>query len=425
MANKILTVAVIGCGGRGKCYSSWMKKMSDKYKITALCDISPAKLEFSSKTYEVPKENCFLSVEEFFKEKRADLLVIGTPDLEHVWQCVKALELGYHILLEKPISPKKEELYELLEAQRKYNKIILVCHVLRYAPAFRKVKEILDSGVIGELRNVETLEQVAFWHQAHSFVRGNWRNDNYAAPMIMQKCCHDLDLIQYYVGDKCKTVYSVGSLSYFKPECKPKDAADNCSKCKYEHTCPYSAEFSYITRWKEKGSPANLWPFNMITDDYPLTEEKLRKAYAEGPFGRCVFACDNNVVDNQQVLMTFENGVTVSHTMTAFTKGSGRIMTFHGTLGEIQFAEDNGNTTIKVLVYTKEPIIYNSNDLEKDTAGFGHGGGDYFLCDQLYDMITGNASASTTLEASIESHLIALAAEESRKSGKAVDIIHK
>ena len=426
MENKTLTFAVIGCGGRGHCYANCMlHEDPDTYKITSACDINPERLEYSRNRWNLNKEQCFTDENEFFKEKRAELLVLATQDRDHVRQAIKALELGYHILLEKPISPVKEELYALLDAQKKYNKTVLVCHVLRYSPAFVKIKEILDSGVIGDLRLIESIEQVAFWHQAHSFIRGNWRREDETSPMIMQKCCHDMDLLQYYVGAKCDTVYSVGDLSYFNKEHKPENTPDNCIDCRLRDTCPYSAEYSYIVRWKEKGSPENLWPFNVITRDYPLTEEKLRYAYANGPYGRCVFSCDNDVVDNQQVLMTFENGVKVSHTMTAFTHGSGRIITLHGTLGEIKFTDDAGKDAIQLLVFGKEPKSYSMDDIAKDAAGFGHGGGDYFLCKQLYDMIKGGAKANTTLTASVESHLMALAAEESRKTGKPVKIIHK
>lgn len=424
MDNKILTVAILGCGGRGKTYSSYMKNLPDKFKVVALCDKIQAKLDFSANRLAIPAENCFLDEVEFFKEKRADLIVIATPDQQHVRQSLKALELGYDILLEKPISANEEELHTLLEAQKKYGKVILVCHVLRYSPTFNKVKELLDEGAIGDLRLIESIEQVSWWHQAHSFVRGNSRNDNYQSPMIMQKCCHDLDLIQNYAGSKCKTVYSTGDLSFFNKEHKPENTPDNCGTCRLKHTCPYSAEYSYIVRWKEKGSPENQWPFNFLTNDYPLTEDKLRKAYENGPYGQCVFSCDNNVVDNQQVSMVFENGVKAILTMTAFTAGHGRLMTFHGTLGEIKFYGDDRPDAIHLLQFGKEPVIFTINDLVSGGTGYDHGGGDFMLCQQLYDMIVGNAKATTSLEASIESHLIAIAAEESRKTGKVIQIKH-
>lgn len=422
--DKILTVAILGCGGRGKCYSSYMKNQPDKFKVVALCDLIQAKLDFSANRLNIPQENCFLDENEFFKEKRADLLVLSTPDRQHVRQALKALELGYDILLEKPISSDKKELEELLAAQKRTGKLVLVCHVLRYSPTFNKVKELLDQGAIGDLRLIESIEQVSWWHQSHSFVRGNSRNEKLQSSMIMQKCCHDLDLIQNYAGARCKTVYSVGDLSFFNKKNKPENTPDNCGTCRLKHTCPYSAEYSYIVRWKEKGSPENQWPFNFLTNDYPLTEEKLRTAYENGPYGRCVFSCDNDVVDNQHVSMTFENGVKAMLTMTAFTAGHGRIMTFHGTHGEIKFYGDDRPDAVHLLQFGKDPVIFTVDDLVSGGTGYDHGGGDYMLVKQLYDMIIGNKKATTSLEASIESHLIAIAAEESRKTGLPVNIKH-
>ncbi len=422
--SKACTVAILGVGARGHCYGKHMFRMPDKYKIVSLCEIKPDRLARFEKEWGIAKELCFTNAEEFLKEKRADVLVVGTHDREHVAYAIKALELGYHILLEKPISPVKEEMLALLEAQKKYPQKVLVCHVLRYSPVFTKLKELVDSKEIGDLRIIDWDEQVAFWHQCHSFVRGNWRRDEKASPMIMQKCCHDLDLLQYYVGSKCDTVFSTGDLSFFKKEFQPEGAADRCSECKYINTCPFSAEWVYVTRWKEeKGSPADQWPFNMCCYDIPLTEEKLRKAYSspDNLYGRCVFACDNTVVDNQMVTMTFANGVKANLTMSAFSADSGRRATFRGTNGQINF--DEAKDIIEVCRFGQKPYVIKGSDLcDEDKTGFGHGGGDVVLVETLYDMIYNGAEEVTALEASVESHLIALCAEESRKTGKAVKV---
>jgi predicted dehydrogenase len=417
---KILSVAIIGCGSRGFCYGIPMSKQEDKYKVVSVCDISKEKLARAKKEFSVGDAALFLDEKEFFKERRADVLVLATQDRDHVRQCVKALELGYDVLLEKPVSPLKSELEELLVAQKKYEKKVVVCHVLRYPPGLVKVKEILNSVVIGQLVRIESLEQVAYWHHAHSFVRGNWRNDSETSPMIMQKCCHDLDLIQYYVGAKCKSVYSVGSLKFFNSQNQPKDAANRCAECKYINECPYSAENLYIKRWKLLGEPSFRWPFNVVDSSNPNTEESIRKAYSGNQYGRCVFACDNNVVDNQAVMMSFENGVEVSLVMTAFTAGAGRKITVHGTLGEIELLDEQD--VLRVSVYGKEPILYKISELISGDDEFSHGGGDIRLVDDFYEVVANGKVADTSLEASVESHLIALAAEESRMTGKVVKI---
>ncbi len=417
---KIYDVAVIGCGSRGWVLGGHMAKSPDKYRVCALCDIDKTARENRQKEWKVPDEGVFSDEGEFFKEKRGDILVIATQDRDHVRMGIRAMELGYDILMEKPISPLYEELQQMLEANKKYRRKVVVCHVLRYAPAYLKIKEWLEEGRIGRLVHIENTEQVEYWHQAHSFVRGNWRDGETTSPMIMQKCCHDMDLLQYYAGARCESVFSVGETAFFKKENQPEGASDYCRDCKYKLECPYSAERIYIGRWKEKGSPEFGWPFNVVCTTKPNTEESIRKAYENNEYGRCVFACDNNVVDHQQVLMTFENGVKVSHTMSAFTGRGGRRMILHGTLGEIELAEDADALTFYPFGGEKELVKISA--LVEGEDSLGHGGGDGKLVDALYEVMQGESDAQTALESSVESHLMALCAEQSRKTGKVVKI---
>lgn len=421
--DKILTVSIIGCGARGYyAYGLNIFNAKDKFRIVALCDIIKEKVDRCGELWNIPVENRFTDEDAFFAEKRSDIVLIATQDKDHVRMGIKALALGYDIMMEKPISADKGALLELLDAQTKYKGQILVCHVLRYAPAFVKVKELLDSGVIGELKHMESTEQVAYWHQAHSYVRGNWRKEEDSSPMIMAKSCHDLDLLQYYADSACESIYSIGDLSFFNKAHQPKEASDRCSDCTLLHSCPYSAENIYVEYWKSLGRPENAWPFNVLTQDTPHTEEKIRSAYQKSGYGRCVFACDNDVVDNQYVMMTFKNGVKASFAMTAFTKEMGRIMSFHGTMGAIKF--DEAQDVIKVQVYGKEEETIRISALidPGSVSSYGHGGGDYMLLEDLYKMVTQKAECSTTLEKSVESHLMALAAEKSRKSGRVVKV---
>ena len=435
---KVFTVSIIGCGSRGHyTYGEGMRKnCADQFKIVSVCDVDPEKIALAQKDWGIADENCFLDKQEFFKEKRSDALVIATQDRDHVKMCIRALELGYDILLEKPISPLEDELYELKKANEKYNRKVIVCHVLRYAPAFLKIKSILDSGEIGDVVCIDWLEQVTYWHQAHSFVRGNWRNDEETSPMIMQKCCHDLDLLQYYANSKCKTVYSVGDLSFFNQAHKPEGAASRCQDCKYIHDCVYSAERLYNQKRKkdfdwafdkpdvDEAARQQGWPFNVVDLSRPITEESMRAAYGNNQYGRCVFDCDNNVVDNQTVVMQFENGIKATLTMTAFTALPGRKMTFHGTLGEVEMDEENNY--IRISRYGHGTRFLSIKEILKEAINdtFGHGGGDLMLIKDFYKALAGEGDLGTTLDRSIESHLMALAAEKSRKSGQ-VCLIHK
>lgn len=420
---KKYSVAIIGCGSRGHdAYGAPIHRDKEHFDIVALCDKNEVRLKRSQEDFEVEANNCFLSEDEFFAEKRADILVVATLDQDHVRMAVKAMKLGYHLLLEKPISADKAELEELLAVQKEYDRKVIVCHVLRYAPAFVKVKELLDKGLIGRLIRIESLEQVGWWHQAHSYVRGNWRKGEETTPMIMAKCCHDLDLLQYYANSKCKTVYSTGGLDFFTKENQPEGAADRCADCKYIHDCPYSAEYIYVERWKKYCTPVYSWPYNVIDSSYPNTAESLRKAYENGPYGRCVFACDNDVVDNQSVSMDFVNGVRATLTMTAFTHDMGRVMTFHGTHGEIKFNESEDFISLEVFGKDKEVMKVSEIISENVKDSFGHGGGDVSLIETLYGSVSGTCASETSLENSVESHLMAIAAEESRKTGKPINI---
>ena len=418
---KIYTVAVIGLGGRGgDVYAPLIFDKKDCFRIVALCDLNREKLCVFQEKFGLTKACCFDSEEEFFKEKRADLLVIATPDKCHVPHCLKAFALGYDIMTEKPLTDNKEECAALLAAQKEYGGKALVCHVLRYAPAFLKAAEIMDSGGIGQLVAIEALERVGYSHQAHSYVRGNWRNLQVAAPMILAKCCHDLDLLQYYAKSKCKSMSSVGDLVHFKKENAPDGATEKCLDCPHVDTCAYSAKKSYIKDWEYYNSPEDCWPWNILVQA-PITKEKLLTALRETNYGQCAYFSNNDVVDHQLTMMTFENGVKATLTMTAFTATGGRRMNFHGTHGELVL--DEQENVLRLHEYGKDAVVFPLSDLNE--KGYGHGGGDAGLVNQLYDMLSGKASQSTSLEASVESHLMGIYAEESRLQGGELLYIHK
>ena len=417
--SKTFTAAVLGCGARGlDTYSKFMTQ-DNRFQIVAACDFRQTRLDSVRERLGVPKENCFLDEEEFFQRKRADVLVVATQDQDHVRHAIRALNLGYDILLEKPISPSKQECLDLLEAKKRTGRKVVVCHVLRYAGAYQKVVSLIEEGIIGELQDIHAIEQVGYWHIAHSFVRGNWRNSNETSPMILAKCCHDMDLLQFFAKSRCKTVSSVGSLSYFKKENQPKGAADRCNECQFNKTCPYSSYNIYIGLWEQAGKPESMWPQNVVCLDLPLTEEKIVKAYSKNQYGRCVFACDNNVVDHQEANFLFENGITANLCMTGFTARNSRIYRFHGTIGEIVLDEEQARIVVKPFGKPEEIIPF--SEILKVSSG--HGGGDTGLIDAFYDALCEDGTPSTTLEASIESHLMAFAAEESRlENGKCIKL---
>lgn len=420
---KIITVSIIGVGARGgEAYGRYLAALKDKFKIVSLCDPNGERLQKYGSLFSVSESMRFTDEEAFFGEKRSDVLLICTLDKMHLRMARRALSLGYDILLEKPISDDPKELLGLVEMQKATGRTVMVCHVLRYTVAMRKLKEILDAGMIGRLVSIDQTENVGSWHAAHSYVRGNWRRREDTAPMIMAKCCHDLDLLQYFAGSRCKSVSSMGSLFYFKKENRPEGSAERCLECKLMETCPHSAKKVYIDLWKELGSPENAWPMNVVTDAFPLTEEKIWSALQTSPYGRCVFACDNDVVDNQTAIMQFENGITATLKMEAFVKYGGRQIRFFGSDGELEFRGEENK--IYLRKYFGENQEWKLTDLTNDLAG--HGGGDHRMIDRLYELLAkGSRDADTSLEKSVESHYMAIAAEESRLLGGELVYVEK
>ena len=418
MNKRIYTVAILGVGSRGgNVYGTEMQRMPDKFKIVAICDTNKTKLTHYGDLFSVSEEMRFDGEEEFMREKRADILLICTFDNCHARQCIRAFELGYDVLLEKPVTARRDECEAIAAAQIKYSRRALVCHVLRYSPIFLKAAELIDSGRIGKLIYIDAAEPVNYWHHAHSFVRGNSSNTGRAAPMIISKCCHDLDLIQFYAKSRCETVSSIGGLTFFRSDNAPEGAAKRCTECTLINECPYSAKRLYIDRWHETGEPENGWPTSMLAVA-PLTEEKLWTAIKEGPYGRCVFHCDNDAADNQTVQMQFENGVKATFSATAFNTNASRRYVFHGTYGMVELTAD----AVTLRIYGGECETYPVEQMVR--AGEAHGGGDLRLIESLYDEVSGSGHGATSLENAIEGYFIGIAAEESRLNGGACVRVH-
>ena len=423
MSGKIVRIAIAGVGSRGKnAYGLELLNMKDRAKVVAVADIDPERLALAGDAHGVPDEMRFPSAEAMLAMPRlADAMLICTQDRQHVPHAVAALKKGYDVMMEKPISPKLEDLQEITKVARENGRRVVVCHVLRYTPFFQTIKKTIDSGVLGDIVSIQALENVRYWHQAHSFVRGNWRREEDTSPMILAKCCHDLDYLVWLCGRKCERVSSYGSLMYFKESNAPEGAALRCTQgCKAKESCPYDAEKIYLTNKDTGILCGNVeWPIDVLAEN--PTEEKIRHAIETGPYGRCVFHCDNDVVDHQIVNMQMEGGASLSLTMSAFTSIGGRTIKVMGTLGDLW--GDMHENKIRIGVFGKEPQVIDLGKEEKDFAG--HGGGDRLLMEQFVDLMQGKKpdGTITTLETSVESHLVALAAEKSRlENGESIEI---
>lgn len=421
--NAPITFAICGFGDRGSTYAGMQELFPARMKVVAVADLNPAKVQKAKELYNIPEENCFASGEEMLaKEKLADVMVVSTMDRQHVDHTIPALEKGYHVLMEKPISPDLHKCREVLEAAARHpDQHVILCHVLRYTMFFNKLKEIMDSGKIGEVVSICANENVAYWHQAHSFVRGNWRNSHETSPMILQKSCHDMDILTWLVGKKCKSVSSVGGIHLFKEECAPAGSTPYClGGCKVKDSCIFDAEKIYITSKKTGLAGGSNWISSILSVDNTL--ESTYAALKDGQYGRCVFHCDNNVVDHQQTNLLMEDGTTISFTMCAFTQDCYRYFKAMGTLGEIE--ADMKSNRIKVRVFGQDEEVIDLKAISKDLKG--HGGGDSGIVEDFLKMLIEGAPPTprtTTLANSMESHYIALAAEESRLAGgRAIDL---
>jgi predicted dehydrogenase len=340
----------------------------------------------------------------------ADAVIIATMDADHVEPAVRFAELGYHILLEKPMAVRLEDCRRIIEAARKSGVVFAVCHVLRYTPYTRAVKAVLDSGRIGEIVSIEHLEPVGWWHHAHSYVRGNWRRTDEATFMLLAKSCHDLDWLTHMIGRRVTRVSSFGGLKHFTAANRPDGAADRCLDCALVSSCPYAAQRIYLPY---VGGAAS-WPLNVLTSD--PTEEGVLRALREGPYGRCVYACDNDVVDHQVVNLEFEGGATASFTMTAFSPKAPRKTRIFGTRGSID--GDGALLTVTDFVTGATEIV--DSHAPKD----GHSGGDEGLITAFLDAVGGMDPAAilSNPRESLHSHEIAWAAEEARLTGTVVTI---
>lgn len=407
---KPITAVVIGAGSRGSIYAGYAKDHPEELNIIAIAEPRRDRLDALAEEVGVPAEHRFDCWETLLSQpKMADCAFICTLDDDHTAPAIKAMDRGYHILLEKPMSNREMECRQIAETARKTNRTLAVCHVLRYTPFYMTLKSLIDQGEVGQVTTINQIENVGYWHQAHSFVRGNWRNTKETSPMLLQKSCHDIDIILWLMGSTCTRVQSFGSLRHFTAENAPSGAAKRCLDCPHAETCPYSAPKLYLDMDRTG------WPIDVITTDLSL--EGRRKALEEGPYGRCVYYCDNDVVDRQVVNLEFENGGVATFTMTGLSADFSRQLKIFGTEGQIQ--ADMGTKEIVLHRFGEDPI---SIPLDIGTEASGHGGGDYGIMADFLRILREGGESRSSAEASLQSHLICFAAERSRKEHTVVEL---
>jgi len=396
------TCVIIGAGGRGKdSYAPCIEK-GNLMKIVGVVEPDRQKREQFKSRYNVEESMCFEDYVEFFKRGRlADAVIICTQDRMHTEPTLLAKKCGYHILLEKPIAPTLREVKLLEKEFSDYDKIFMTGFVLRYTPFVMKLKEIIDSGEIGQLVTMSLNENEGFWHHAHSYVRGPWSNSRESSPLIVAKSSHDMDLMLYLIGSSCKYISSYGSNFYFKPENAPGEVPERCTDgCAFADKCIYNS----VKQYTEGKAEYFVHKFECGNK-----KEDIINALKTNPYGRCVYRCENDVCDHQVVSMEFENGVTAVFTVSAFSLENNRTIKLMGSRGEVGGCLETGEILVKSFSDMSERRI------KIDGSASKHAGGDAGLMEYFARSVDNADTVEEKVDRwMFESHKIAFAAERAR-----------
>ncbi len=397
-------IVILGLGARGKIYARFAAAYPDKFDVAAIIENAERNIAYAKEHY--PKVPLYVDYRDFLNDNiPADIVAVCTQDDQHKEHSLAFMKAGYDLLLEKPIANTEEDCLEIYKASKTYGRKVIVCHVLRYTPFYSAVKKVVESGRLGDIITISASENVGYFHQAHSFVRGPWRNKEQSSPMILAKCCHDMDILRWIIGEKCLAVSSIGELSFFNKAHAPEGSSAYCSDCKLKD-CIYNAQKLYLTDFSRE--------FAAYFNSEEPTDENILKNLCHSQYDRCVFKCDNDVVDHEVTILQFDKGITACHSMTAFSKKIYRDLKIHGTKAELTGSIEGGSFEIREFGGETEVV-----DIDTSAANVGgHMGGDYYMMNSLYKELNGEkADGITYLDVSVDSHLMAFAAEKSRLCG--------
>lgn len=426
---KQLTAIIVGNGHRSMGYARRALSHPDELKIVGVADPDHLRVKLAVDTFGLSADQCWGTAAELAaKPKRADFIINGTMDHQHVPTSVPLLESGYDMLLEKPFATSEDELRELVGTARRHKRQVLICHVLRYAPFYRAVFDRIASGEIGQIMNIQTLEHISYHHMAIGFIRGKWnREDTCHSGTLMSKCCHDLDIIAWMKsGIAPRSVSSFGSLMHFNEEHAPEGAGDRCIvDCPIEKDCLYSARKQHLDH-------PDRWSFYVwagLEHIEEPTDADREEWLRTGPFGKCAWKSDNTVVDHQSVAIEFDDGSTATHNLVGGTARGSRAIYALGTDGEIQSVFEDSTIIVRHAdprpgKETSEEVIDLRITGDMHGAQGGHGGGDERLMADCLNAFAGRETSPsiTALEDSISGHMIGFCAEKARLERRVVDV---
>jgi len=403
---------MVGAGNRGYyAYGPYALQHPDEIRFTAVVEPHDERRRRFAQDHTIPQERQFRTWEELYSRGQiAQALVNCTLDRMHLDSTLPALELGYDVLLEKPMSNTLAGNVRLVQMAERRGRLLMICHVLRYTAFFSTLHDIIASGRLGDVITVEHRENVVYWHMAHSFVRGNWRSSRTESPMILAKCCHDLDVLFWNLGPVAR-LNSFGSLLHYRRENAPPGAPERCTDgCPVAEDCPGYAPRLYLQEYTG-------WPVSVISEDTNL--EARRRALETGPYGRCVYRCDNDVVDHQTVNVEFASGATGVLFMHGHSHEESRTMRYDGTRATLRAKFGYG---VGDVIEIHDHLTGRMEQVDPQAGGSGHGGGDAGLMAAFVKALRDPGTALTTSRESLESHLMAFAAEEARVEGSIVEM---
>ena len=406
--NGPVSIVAIGAGNRTNKYLEYVKQHPDKVKLVGVVELNDIRRHKVAEHFRLDASCCYSDYQEFFRSPlKADAVMICTPENMHFKPTMLAIEAGYHVLLEKPIAQTLEECQAIGKAAQKKGVLVSVCHVLRYHPYFMKIKELVDSGELGHIISINHRTSVGVDRATHGFVRGIWRSERLSNPMLMSKCCHDIDFLLWLTKTPCRKLTSFGSLRWFKAKNAPEGSSERCIDCRVESTCPFSAVDLYQVR--------RDWIANFDVPEGKTIDDVIEDQLREGLYGRCVYHCDNDVVDHQIVSMEMESEVTVNFSMDIFTLKDYRETHISLTEGEIH--GDETRLRVRRFRGAKE-TVYDFSDLSHQPF---HAGADLAIVADFIDAIrSGHRDLVTSIERSVESHRICFEAERSRKEQRTI-----
>lgn len=429
----MLDAIIVGAGHRAMLYASYAKRHEDRLRIVGVADPDPVRRGKAAGEFGLGKNQCWQTAQELAEEpQRADFIINGTMDHQHVSTSVPLLEAGYDMLLEKPFATNEREMWRLVETAQRNDSLVSICHVLRYAPFYASIRQRVENGEIGDVINVQLTEHVSYHHMAVGYVRGKWNRESRChSTMLMAKSCHDLDLMVWMKsGVRPVQVASYGSNFQFRSDNAPEGAGMRCLvDCDIEQECLYSARKHYIDhpeRW-------SFYVWECLEDvDNPTIEDKIESLKTDNPFGRCVWKCDNDVVDHQSVVANFEDGTTGTLNMIGGSSRPRRSIHLIGTEGEIQGTLDSSQFVIRHIdprpgeEYSEQVVdLTQSGDM---TGAFGgHGGGDMRLVHDLVQVLHGEEPSIswTGIEDSVSGHLLGFCADRARVEDRGVKLEYR